>query len=519
MRMTILAAIVLALAVAVFFWLRHGSGEEGEPKNDPTEVVSGKNSNEKDAWTVWHEHSAKKIFSRVSDDAIWEFMADPGQPGEDQGRSAVLELFEEEFEKPFPDEKVIFMRRFVFEQPLIIDELWTAGIHQGTYSGFKPTMKRVGARALWFRWYRDGKLYKIVTYSDRVTTILRQIGHLPPSAGVVPEVPPLPKHPDSFDVIEGEGDPKRIEAVRAAYAAFAKPDKSAVKALYTAETLFRDVAENIEIKGVDKHLEQMAVMEKAFPTTVAEVAQAFAVGDYVITMVVWKGTHDGPLGKLKPTGRPVEIKQAQVFRFEGDKVVDVSTYSSTLDFIRQIDPLILGAFSPTPRVAPTMPGSDAQGFTGPTKPGGKPPEKKTAPPVVPLGATVGSADASPSPPGSEGGKVAKDEPAAGGGTDSGQPPPKEGAEKATEGKATEQKPPQPGTQPEKAPEKAPAKAPEGAPEKAPEKAPEGAPEKAPAKAPEKAPEKAPAPAEAQPDKAPGAAPSEKRSPTTGRSSP
>ena len=451
MRMPILAVIVLALAVAVFFWLRHGGEDGGEARTDPTEVISGQSSNEKEAWSVWNDHTARKIFSRAAEDIVWDFMADPGEPGEDQGRETVLKLFEEEFEKPFPDGKLIIMRRFVFDKPLIIDELWTSGVHVRDYQGFAATGQRVGSRALWFRWYEDGRLKKLISYSDRLTTILRQIKKLPPSAGVVPEVPPLPTDPNSFEVIEGQGDPKRIEAIRAAYAAFGKPDKSAVKTLYTAETLFRDIAENVETKGVDKHLEQQAAMEKAFPKMSAEVVQAFAIGDYVITRVVWKGAHDGPLGNFKATGKQVEVHQAQVFRFQGQKVVDVSSYSSTLDFIRQLDPLMRGTLTPSPPRSKNGPGYDPTFVPGPTRhptlvpgpvmPGTKPQPKREAPPGAPPQSPKGPAGASASPStgsdegGPSGGGLAPEAT-----TDAGQPQPGEAAPVGT----TEDKAPQPG---------------------------------------------------------------------------
>ncbi len=505
MRKFAIAAAVLAIAVAVFLWLRHAQEEGATGGDADSSKIFGDDAEGGIAKEVWHDHTARKIFSRLAPDVIWEFMADPGDPGEDQGKAAVRELFEEEFAKPFPDEQLLISRRFVSGE-LIVDELFAAGTHMGVYSGFKPSGKRVGAPALWFRWYRKGKLAKIVTYSDRVTTILRQLGHLPPSSGPVPEVPPTNAAADTFTTVSGPGNAKHIDAVKAFYAAFAKPDKSAWEAMFTENTRFHDMAENVEIVGVDEYSKQMEAMEKAFPTLVAKIVDAFAIGDFVITRVVWTGTHDGPLGKLEATGNTVEIKQAQVFRFEAGKAAEVRTYSSALDFIQQLDPQIHSSFSADQRAKGTV-------APAPTTRGTKPPPKLDVPPQLPAGLPYDpktGPDASSSAAGSDPGVAGEDEPAPEGTPDKEPAAPGGAPEKPKEGAPEPEKAPvKPGEAPEKAPAPTPEKAPE--PEKAPAPTPDKAPARTPEKAPAPAPDEAPAPTPAKapaptPEKAPPAAP-------------
>ena len=368
MRKLALTITVVAIAAAAFLWLRQGP-------QGPKQTEQGRAPVSEETLSEGGDevkgHTARKIFAEVSPAVTWEFMEDPGDPAEvDKGKHEVLLLFEEEYLGPFPDEEIYFLRRFVVDESLIVDEIFAAGTQKGKYCDFPPSGKRVGAQAIWFRWYLDDKLKRLVTYSDRLTTILTQLGHLPVRSMTLPEVPPPAAEAAEVEAVKGAGDKSRIATVRAVYAAFGEADRSVWKSAFTEKTRFKDIATNTEIIGVDTYIKQMEVMERAFPDATAKVLDAFAVKGFVITRVQWNGTHSGPLGKLKPTNKKAKIRQAQVFEFEGDKVVELRTYSSRLDFMSQLDPMILSAYSGTPRVLVDKPHV-------PDAPETKPPPRKT----------------------------------------------------------------------------------------------------------------------------------------------
>jgi len=74
----------------------------------------------------------------------------------------------------------------------------------------------------------------------------------------------------------------------------------------------------------------------AFPDITTEIVDMFAAGDKVVTHLLWRGTHTGNYGGVEPTHRPAEVRDIAIWRFENDKVVEISTLQDQFGLLKQV---------------------------------------------------------------------------------------------------------------------------------------------------------------------------------------
>jgi steroid delta-isomerase-like uncharacterized protein len=74
----------------------------------------------------------------------------------------------------------------------------------------------------------------------------------------------------------------------------------------------------------------------AFPDQRNEVLEVRHADDAVIVEFVLKGTHDGPLRGLPPTGRAFECRMTAFFVFEEDRLVCERVYFDAGTILRQL---------------------------------------------------------------------------------------------------------------------------------------------------------------------------------------
>lgn len=94
--------------------------------------------------------------------------------------------------------------------------------------------------------------------------------------------------------------------------------------------------------------EVMAYFEqtrRAFPDQRNELLALHHADDAVLVEAVVRGTHEGPLGGLPPTGRSFELPILSIFMFDGDKLLCERVYFDSATMLRQLgvarDPLSL----------------------------------------------------------------------------------------------------------------------------------------------------------------------------------
>jgi len=75
---------------------------------------------------------------------------------------------------------------------------------------------------------------------------------------------------------------------------------------------------------------------EGFPDLHISIDQLLAVGDRVVGVFTFTGTHTGPLFGMAPTGRSVSVRQIAIYRLENGQVVDEWEISDQLGLLQQI---------------------------------------------------------------------------------------------------------------------------------------------------------------------------------------
>jgi len=98
--------------------------------------------------------------------------------------------------------------------------------------------------------------------------------------------------------------------------------------------------------GPEEVMDYFERTRRAFPDQRNELLALHHAENAVLVEAVVRGTHDGPLGGLPPTGRSFELPILAVFVFDGDRLLCERVYFDSATVLRQLgvarDPLSLG---------------------------------------------------------------------------------------------------------------------------------------------------------------------------------
>lgn len=73
-----------------------------------------------------------------------------------------------------------------------------------------------------------------------------------------------------------------------------------------------------------------------FPDLHISIDQLLAVGDKVIGLFTFTGTHKGDLFGVAPTGKTISVRQIAIYRLESGQVIDEWEISDQLGLLEQI---------------------------------------------------------------------------------------------------------------------------------------------------------------------------------------
>lgn len=91
-----------------------------------------------------------------------------------------------------------------------------------------------------------------------------------------------------------------------------------------------------EVRGVDGVRRLAGVLNPGIPDMTLPIEHAIAEGDLVLVHLRVKGTHGGELMGLEPTGKPIDIGVMDLFRIEGDKLVEHWALLDNLGLLKQL---------------------------------------------------------------------------------------------------------------------------------------------------------------------------------------
>jgi steroid delta-isomerase-like uncharacterized protein len=95
-----------------------------------------------------------------------------------------------------------------------------------------------------------------------------------------------------------------------------------------------------KFKGKAEILASFKAWKTAFPEANAQVTNQISEGDQLLSEVIYRGTHSGPLaspmGTIAPTGKPVELRIAIVSRFRNGLIQRERAYFDLAGLMQQL---------------------------------------------------------------------------------------------------------------------------------------------------------------------------------------
>src|SRR5690348_16365543 len=93
-------------------------------------------------------------------------------------------------------------------------------------------------------------------------------------------------------------------------------------------------------KGKAQILQSFKVWKTAFPKATAEITNQIAMGDQVVSEVLFKSTHTGPLasptGTIAPTNKPIQFKVMNITSFRNGLIQRERSYYDQADLMLQL---------------------------------------------------------------------------------------------------------------------------------------------------------------------------------------
>lgn len=135
-------------------------------------------------------------------------------------------------------------------------------------------------------------------------------------------------------------DTANASVVRALFEAFDEGDLDRAGDMVTEDFELLDVAAGQTLHGPDGCRQWLATFRTALPDARTELIDVLVDGDRVATEHVGRGTHRGPFvtpaGTIPPTGRPIELRIAEMYQIRAGKIAYLRAYYDSTTLMRQL---------------------------------------------------------------------------------------------------------------------------------------------------------------------------------------
>jgi predicted ester cyclase len=105
----------------------------------------------------------------------------------------------------------------------------------------------------------------------------------------------------------------------------------------------RHLTATTEPIGLEAQKKRLGGMRAALPDLDLTIEDMFAVGDRVAYRATGRGTHQGALLGLAPTGKKVAVTEVGIMRFENGKIVEQWGGADTFDLLQQLGGVVSAA--------------------------------------------------------------------------------------------------------------------------------------------------------------------------------
>jgi steroid delta-isomerase-like uncharacterized protein len=110
----------------------------------------------------------------------------------------------------------------------------------------------------------------------------------------------------------------------------------AVEEVFAADYHDHDHANEVDTRGQDGVAQEIAGYRSAFPDLQVTVEDQLAEGDRVATRWTTRGTHQGELSGIEPTGNRIEITGTTIHRFTDGKIQEAWWNWNALGMMQQL---------------------------------------------------------------------------------------------------------------------------------------------------------------------------------------
>ena len=121
--------------------------------------------------------------------------------------------------------------------------------------------------------------------------------------------------------------------------AFNAHDEARIRELNAENTVF-EAPGDVHLEGRDAATGYAMEWLNAFPDARITVHSELVAGDWVVQEFTFEGTHtapmQSPMGEIPPTNRPLKGRAVQIFKVEGDAVVDTRLYFDQVQVMTQL---------------------------------------------------------------------------------------------------------------------------------------------------------------------------------------
>jgi steroid delta-isomerase-like uncharacterized protein len=117
---------------------------------------------------------------------------------------------------------------------------------------------------------------------------------------------------------------------------FSTGDLSIADEIYDEDYIGHDPAQPAPIRGIEEAKAEVAGYRAAFSDLQVSIDHQVAEGDHVVTRWTARGTHDGELFGISPTGNSVTTTGITIVRVAGGKIVEDHTQWDALGLMQQI---------------------------------------------------------------------------------------------------------------------------------------------------------------------------------------
>ena len=117
---------------------------------------------------------------------------------------------------------------------------------------------------------------------------------------------------------------------------FSTGDFSIAAEVYSEDYVGHDPTKPEPIRGIEGAKEEAAGYRAAFPDLQLTIEHQVAEGEHVVTRWTARGTHEGELDGLAPTGKSATIEGIKITRVVGGKKVEDHTQWHALGLMTQL---------------------------------------------------------------------------------------------------------------------------------------------------------------------------------------